>query len=151
MKPKKFSDIESSTFFLLEKTNEEFTKEWQKCQNSENEPRFQNCIKGYKKIKASIQVSEKNNPSSQLLKSYYLEAWLGEIQSQLNDLPQNPCNENIVLSNDEKIKTLKKSLSKLHRYLGSNPLDQEKKDGKFLTDYKALCDKIANFFLLGIK
>lgn len=103
--------IELHLFTLLENTNKEFTARWKQCQNSNKEPiRFQDCSKSYQKIIELVEYNREKNNISNLLESYYLEARLGQIQSELNDLPQNPPSEDTVMDNDKTIRTLEKSL-----------------------------------------
>ena len=100
--------IESHLSSLLDKANAKFS-----LTLSENTPdpnivgkTFQDCAQGYERIMNLIEPHQKNNTCSDLLKFYYLKAWLYNIQSRFNALPQNPPDENsdIVLSNEDKIK-----------------------------------------------
>ncbi len=143
----KLAKIELHIFILLEKTNKEFSKEWQKCQNPDNEPNFKDCIQNYQTIKELIEYNRNKNTISNLLESYYLEAWLGEIQSQLNDITQYPCNKDVLLSNDEKIKELTKSLNRLSlKALALDLPAQKNIDKALLKDYQDLFDKISEYF-----
>lgn len=82
-----------------------------------------------------------------MLESYYLEAWLGEIQSRLNDLTQNPSNEDVLLSNDEKIEELTKSLNQLNlKAIALNLPAQKNRDKALLKDYQDLFDEISGYF-----
>lgn len=138
--------LELNVFLLLEKTNKEFSDKWKNYPQKTNEQSFQDCIQNYQTIRELIEYNRKKNVSSNLLESYYLEAWLGEIQSQLNSLPQNPHNEDIVLSNDEKIEELTKSLLSLKTNAETLNLHGQKKiDKALLKDFQDLFDKISEY------
>lgn len=139
--------IELHIFILLKKTNEEFSEEWKKSQNPNNEPNFQNCIQNYQTIRELIEYNRNKKTTSHLLESYYLEAWLGEIQSTLNDLTQNPSYEDVLLSNDEKIEELTKSLNQLNlKAIALNLPAQKNRDKALLKDYQDLFDEISGYF-----
>lgn len=111
----KTAKIELHLFTLLEKANREFTTAWKNCQNpNEEQNNFQDCAQNYERIIELINHNRKRNNISDLLESYYLEAWFGKIQSDFNNLPQNPSNEDVVLSNDEKIAELTESLTRVN-------------------------------------
>src|SRR5436190_797766 len=143
----KLAKLELSVFLLLEKTNKEFTHKWEKRQNPDNELSFQDCIQNYQTVRELIEHNRKKNTTSLLLESYYLEAWLGEIQSHLNDLPQNTSNEDIVSSNDENIKKLTRSFYR-HYYKAKalNLQGQKNKNKALLKDYHDLFKKISENF-----
>jgi hypothetical protein len=106
------AQLKLNLFTLLENTNKKFTTEWMRCQTLNQEScRFKECSENYQKI---IDLVKSNNNTNYLLESYYLEAWLGKIQSDLNGLPQNPPNEAILTDNNIKIEELTDSLHHLN-------------------------------------
>ncbi|MEN9449825.1 MAG: hypothetical protein RJA83_439 [Pseudomonadota bacterium] len=141
--------IELHLFTLLEKANREFSTAWKNCQNpNKKQESFQNCAQSYEKIIELIEHNREKNNISDLLQSYYLEACLGKIQSHLNDLPQNPSNEDVVLSNDKKIKKLTKSLTRLNSQVKALNLHGKKNIAHALRkDYRDLFNKINEYFL----
>lgn len=113
---KKTSTILSS----LEKANKEFTTTWNDSQKNiqdiqeiqEIQNQFQACAQDYADIIKDIEKIP-NWKNSNLLQFYNLEAWFGQIQSQLNGLPQNPHNKVSLLNNNNKIEALNESLELL--------------------------------------
>ena len=138
--------LELHIFILLKKTNDEFSEEWKKCQNLDNEPNFQDCIQNYQTIRELIEHNRNKNTTS-ILESYYLEAWLGEIQSKLNNLTQYPSDEDVLLSNDEKIEELTNSLNQLNlKAIALNLPAQKNIDKALLKDYQDLYNEISKYF-----
>lgn len=148
IKKTKLAKTELHIFTLLEETNREFTAAWESCQDpSKKSHGFQNCVQQYKKIMELITHNRKSNNISDLLESYYLEAWLSYVQSQLNDLPQDPFNEDVVLSNDEMITKLTQSLNDLNQQVNILNLHNKKNIDKALRkDYRDLFDRISQCF-----
>lgn len=139
--------LELHIFILLKKTNDEFSEQWKKCQNLDNEANFQDCIQNYQTIRELIEHNRNKNITSNLLESYYLEAWLAEIQSKLNDLTQYPSDEDVLLSNDEKIEELTNSLNQLNlKAIALNLPAQKNKDKALLKDYQDLYNEISKYF-----
>ncbi len=62
-----------------------------------------------------IKYNRKRNNTNDALESYYLEAWLGKIQSDLNDLPQYLSEKIDLINNNNKIKKLKNSLTDINK------------------------------------
>lgn len=151
MQPKiKLAKIELNLFTLLEKANREFTAMWKRCQKpNKKQKSFQNCAQSYETIMELIEHNRERNNVSDLLKSYYLEAWLGKIQSDFNDLPQNPSNEDVILSNDKKITKIKESLTHLKSQTDNlqTKLITKKIPSALSKDYDELFEKINDFFI----
>lgn len=57
-----------------------------------------------------IDYNRKNN-TDDVLEFYYLEAWLGKVQSDLNDLPQYPSKKADLIDNNKEIEKIKKSVT----------------------------------------
>src|ERR1700685_3398658 len=111
----KLAKIELHLFTFLEKTNKKFTSNWENCQDlNKKQSNFQDCAQSYETIMELIEHNRERKNVSDLLEFYYLEAWLGKIQSQFNHLPQHPANEDAVMRNNKKIEELTKSLTSLN-------------------------------------
>jgi hypothetical protein len=110
--------IETDLYFLLYKANNKFdsilSKSREKGEDITSET-YQDCAQKYQNIINLIEVYQKDNISSDLIEFYHLKAWLYNIESSFNGLPQDSPDEdsNIVLSNDSKIKKISESLGKL--------------------------------------
>lgn len=149
----KIAKIELHLHNFLEAANREFNDALKSWDNPhEKNKSFKNCGRKYVEIMELIEHNRKKNNISNLLESYYLEAWLGKIQSQLNDLPQDPSNEDIVLSNDKKIEKLKKSLTRLMSETKKFDLHTKKTTNKALRkDYRDQFNKTKNYFFFWDK
>lgn len=143
--------IESHLSSLLDKANAKFSLTLSESTPDPNivGKTFQDCAQGYERIMNLIEPHQKNNTCSDLLKFYYLKAWLYNIQSRFNALPQNPPDENsdIVLSNEDKIKKLSKSLQKLvSRVENINLFHKKKIPSPLKEDCNTLKEEIKNYF-----
>ena len=143
--------LELNTFILLENTNKEFNAKLKHCQDSNKNKKlssFKDCARNYQEIMRLVEYNKKTNNISDLLQFYYLEASLGSIQSQLNDLPQVPSNEASLQDNDKKIEVLTNSLTHLTSqadYL-KNQIKTKKLPSAFRKDSNELFKEIKNYF-----
>lgn len=104
--------IELHLLTLLEKTNKEFIDKKEKYPGPNKKPiSFQACSRNYQKIMELIDYNRKKNNTDDVLEFYYLEAWLGKVQSDLNDLPQYPSKKADLIDNNKEIEKIKKSVT----------------------------------------
>ncbi len=83
---------------------------------------------------------------AELLKAYYLEAWLGKLQAEENYLSENPEDENILLENDKKLEGITKSLEELlleaNKFYPS--IISKKSESKFYSNFLSDCKETYN-------
>jgi hypothetical protein len=124
--------IETDLSSLLSEANNNFDSILSKSREKDEDitsETYQNCAQDYKNIINFIEIFKKHNIRSDLIEFYHLKAWLYNIQSSFNGLPQDSPDEdsNIVLSNDNKIKKFSESLEELRLQVENIiPLDKKK-------------------------
>ncbi|AML49100.1 hypothetical protein AYM02_07145 [Coxiella burnetii] len=107
---------------------------------------FKKICDKYEVICNNTQTNAAKGRMAELLKAYYLEAWLGKLQAEENYLSENPENENILLENDKKLEGITKSLEELlieaNKFYPS--IISKKSKSKFYSNFLSDCKETYN-------
>ncbi|WP_050497418.1 hypothetical protein [Coxiella burnetii] len=107
---------------------------------------FKKICDKYEVICNNTQTNAAEGRMAELLKAYYLEAWLGKLQAEENYLSENPEDENILLENDKKLEGITKSLEELlleaNKFYPS--IISKKSESKFYSNFLSDCKETYN-------
>ncbi|ABS76517.1 hypothetical protein CbuD7D7780_04415 [Coxiella burnetii] len=144
----KTNELVGKIYKKLESTNRKFS-----AAVKNKKPRGSDLFKGlrdaYEAICNDIKlINRPEGRTDELLHAYFLEAWLGKLQTEENYLSESPENENTLSENDKKLEEIAKSLEAL--FLEANGFYssiKSKKTGsqlysKFLNDCEYIYNQI---------